>query len=144
MTARRSLLLAGGRAYRLASSGAMCSRPAVRRGHFGALYAVSAGSADDACDAPDGGAPGRKTFSTVSPDVVVDNPSPAWSKIELVKGGAPAMPAWRKNRFIATSYLSADAAESFCLPRDRTLILGSRIEVGLYFDLRRQRERAPS
>jgi KUP system potassium uptake protein len=39
------------------------------------------------------------------------------------------MPAWRTNLFIATSYLSADAAESFCLPEDRTLIMGSRIEV---------------
>jgi KUP system potassium uptake protein len=39
------------------------------------------------------------------------------------------MPAWRKNLFIATSRLSTDGAESFCLPRDRTLIVGSRIEV---------------
>jgi KUP system potassium uptake protein len=39
------------------------------------------------------------------------------------------MPAWRTNLFIATSKLSADAAESFCLPRDQTLIVGSRIEV---------------
>ena len=31
--------------------------------------------------------------------------------------------------FVATSYLSADAAEFFCLPPDRTLIMGSRIEV---------------
>jgi hypothetical protein len=30
---------------------------------------------------------------------------------------------------MAGAYLSADAAESFCLPRDRTLIMGSRIEV---------------
>jgi KUP system potassium uptake protein len=39
------------------------------------------------------------------------------------------MPAWRKNVFIAMSYLSADAAESFCLPRERTLFMGSRIEI---------------
>jgi K+ transporter len=37
--------------------------------------------------------------------------------------------AWRRNLFIATSRLSTDAAESFCLPRDRTVIMGSRIEV---------------
>jgi KUP system potassium uptake protein len=51
------------------------------------------------------------------------------SKIELTKGGAPSMPAWRTNLFIATSRLSADAAGYFCLPQDRTLIMGSRIEV---------------
>ena len=39
------------------------------------------------------------------------------------------MPAWRQNLFIATSKLSADAADSFCLPRDRTLIMESRIEI---------------
>jgi KUP system potassium uptake protein len=51
------------------------------------------------------------------------------SKIELTKGEAPSMPAWRTNLFIATSRLSTDAVGSFCLPQDRTLIMGSRIEV---------------
>jgi KUP system potassium uptake protein len=61
--------------------------------------------------------------------IAIDDASYFLSKIELTKGGAPTMPAWRQNLFIATSKLSADAAESFCLPRDRTLIMGSRIEV---------------
>jgi KUP system potassium uptake protein len=39
------------------------------------------------------------------------------------------MPAWRRNLFIALCHLSTDAAESFCLPEDRTVIMGSRIEV---------------
>ena len=39
------------------------------------------------------------------------------------------MAPWRKRLFIATSYLTADAAQSFCLPRDRTVIVGARIEV---------------
>jgi KUP system potassium uptake protein len=51
------------------------------------------------------------------------------SKIELTNSGEPTMPAWRKNLFIATSRLSTDAAEYFNLPQDRTLIMGSRIEV---------------
>jgi hypothetical protein len=61
--------------------------------------------------------------------IAIDDASYFLSKIELTKGGAPTMPAWRQNLFIATSTLSADAAESFCLPRDRTLIMGSRIDV---------------
>jgi len=61
--------------------------------------------------------------------IAIDDASYFLSKIELTKSEAPTMPAWRTNLFIATSKLSADAAESFCLPRDQTLIVGSRIEV---------------
>jgi KUP system potassium uptake protein len=61
--------------------------------------------------------------------IAIDDASYFLSKIELTKGEAPTMPAWRTNLFIATSKLSADAAESFGLPRDQTLIVGSRIEV---------------
>ena len=51
------------------------------------------------------------------------------SKIELRAGAAPTMAPWRKRLFIATSYITADAAEYFGLPRDRTVIMGSHIEV---------------
>ena len=51
------------------------------------------------------------------------------SKIQLIKGGEPIMPGWRRNLFIATSYLSVDATAAFCLPPERTLIMGMRIEV---------------
>jgi KUP system potassium uptake protein len=51
------------------------------------------------------------------------------SKIELRRGKAPTMPAWRKRLFIATSYITADAAEYFGLPRDSTVIMGSQIDV---------------
>jgi KUP system potassium uptake protein len=51
------------------------------------------------------------------------------STIELTIGESPTMAAWRKRLFIATSYLTADAAEFFGLPRDRTVIVGSRVEV---------------
>jgi KUP system potassium uptake protein len=51
------------------------------------------------------------------------------SRIELVKGTTPGMSRWRKRLFIATSRITADAAEYFQLPRERTLIMGSRIEL---------------
>jgi KUP system potassium uptake protein len=51
------------------------------------------------------------------------------SKIELRRGEAPTMADWRKRLFIATSHITADAAEHFGLPRDRTVIMGSHIEV---------------
>ena len=51
------------------------------------------------------------------------------SRIELALGNTPGMSRWRKHLFIATSRITADAAEYFQLPRDRTLIMGSRIEL---------------
>jgi KUP system potassium uptake protein len=58
-----------------------------------------------------------------------DNLSYFLSKIELHCGDAPGMSRWRKHLFLATSRITADAAEYFRLPRDRTVIMGSRIEV---------------
>ncbi|MDX6264360.1 MAG: system potassium uptake protein [Kribbellaceae bacterium] len=51
------------------------------------------------------------------------------STIELGLGDAPGMTRWRKRLFIATSGITADAAEYFSLPRDRVVIMGSRIDV---------------
>ncbi|HEX3714452.1 MAG TPA: KUP/HAK/KT family potassium transporter [Trebonia sp.] len=51
------------------------------------------------------------------------------STIEVVKGDSPDMMAWRKRLFIATARLTADAAEYFQLPREQTVIMGSRIEL---------------
>lgn len=50
------------------------------------------------------------------------------SKIELHRGTTPGMSAWRKNLFLATAHISADAADYFRLPRDRTIIMGASIE----------------
>jgi KUP system potassium uptake protein len=51
------------------------------------------------------------------------------SKIELRRGKSSAMRPWQKRLFVATSYITADAADHFGLPRDRTVIMGSTIEV---------------
>jgi KUP system potassium uptake protein len=59
----------------------------------------------------------------------VDNASFFLSKLDLTEGDAPTMAAWRKRLFVATSYITADAAGYFNLPWDRTVIIGSRMEV---------------
>ena len=61
--------------------------------------------------------------------ISVDEASYFLSTIELVRGPSHTMAPWRKRLFIATSYITADAAEYFSLPRDRTVIMGSQIEV---------------
>ncbi len=61
--------------------------------------------------------------------IAIDDASYFLSKLELVRGRKKTMAQWRKRLFIATSYITADAAERFGLPRDRIVIMGSRIEV---------------
>ncbi|SFR06733.1 KUP system potassium uptake protein [Lentzea waywayandensis] len=51
------------------------------------------------------------------------------SKIELQRGPQRTMAGWRKRLFVATSYITADAAEHFGLPRERTVIMGAHIDV---------------
>jgi KUP system potassium uptake protein len=51
------------------------------------------------------------------------------STIDLCLSDEPGMSRWRKHLFLATARLTADAAEYFRLPRERTVIIGSRIEV---------------
>jgi KUP system potassium uptake protein len=50
-------------------------------------------------------------------------------ELHLAPGTKTGLNRWRKRLFIATSRLTADAAEYFQLPRDRTVIMGSRIEI---------------
>ena len=59
----------------------------------------------------------------------LDQASHFLSKIELGRGEAASMAPWRKRLFIATSSIKADTAEHFSLARDRTVIMGSHIEV---------------
>jgi K+ transporter len=59
----------------------------------------------------------------------LDEASYFLSKIELQAGDAPTMARWRKRLFIATSHITADAADSFALPRDNTVVIGSHIQV---------------
>jgi KUP system potassium uptake protein len=61
--------------------------------------------------------------------IAIEGASYFLSKLELRKGTAPTMAPWRKRLFIATSYIAADTAEYFGLPPDRTVVMGSRIEV---------------
>jgi KUP system potassium uptake protein len=58
-----------------------------------------------------------------------DEPSYFLSTIDLSIGKAPGLNRWRKRLFLATSQITADAAEYFQLPRDSTVIMGSRIEL---------------
>lgn len=53
----------------------------------------------------------------------LDQTSYYLSKIELQRGKAPTMAPRRKRLSIATSHITADAAEYFGRPRDHTVII---------------------
>jgi KUP system potassium uptake protein len=59
----------------------------------------------------------------------IDQASYFLSTIALRRGDAPGLSRWRKQLFLATSRITADAAEYFGLPRERTVIMGSHIEI---------------
>jgi KUP system potassium uptake protein len=51
------------------------------------------------------------------------------SKIEIVQSEKATMAPWRKRLFLATQHVAADAVEYFKLPRHRTVLMGSAIEI---------------
>jgi KUP system potassium uptake protein len=71
----------------------------------------------------------RLTPEQTEGEIDLDTATYFLSKIELVAGRSHDMQFWRKRLFIATSHITADAADHFSLPRDRTVIMGSHVEV---------------
>jgi KUP system potassium uptake protein len=51
------------------------------------------------------------------------------SRMTIERGRQPGMSAWRKRMFIGLSHNAANPAAYFCLPVDRTVVMGSRIEL---------------
>jgi KUP system potassium uptake protein len=49
--------------------------------------------------------------------------------IEIVQTDAPGMAPWRKRLFLASAHIATDAGDYFQLPRRRTVLLGSTMEL---------------
>jgi KUP system potassium uptake protein len=62
-------------------------------------------------------------------DIDVDGATYFVSKVTLVRGDVPSMPAWRKKLFLALSRTSASPVEYFALPARRIVTMGSYIEL---------------
>jgi KUP system potassium uptake protein len=86
--------------------------------HFGYMQRTDIGTALANLPAAEIGAP-----------IDLEDASFFLSTVELELDPRPTMPRWRTMLFIATSYLADDAARAFELPRDRTLVVGSRISL---------------
>ena len=72
---------------------------------------------------------GQAAAAGLESPLEVDQASYFLSTIDLQVGDVPGMARWRKRLFVATSHITADAAEYFGLPSERTVIMGSRIQV---------------
>jgi KUP system potassium uptake protein len=62
-------------------------------------------------------------------DVDVDSASYFLSKINIVRSDRRGMRPWRKKLFMALTRVAANPAEYFCLPAERTVIMGGHIEL---------------
>jgi len=62
-------------------------------------------------------------------DIDPDTASYFLSRMTIERGRQPGMSGWRKRMFIGLSHNAANPAAYFCLPVDRTVVMGSRIEL---------------
>jgi KUP system potassium uptake protein len=95
--------------------------------HDGIMHVTLRFGYDETPDVP--AALALLTADQTEGQIDLDNATYFLSKIELVAGERGGMPTWRKRLFLATSHITADAADHFLLPRDRTILLGSRLAV---------------
>jgi KUP system potassium uptake protein len=51
------------------------------------------------------------------------------SRLTLTRGDADGMATWRKRIFIGLAHNAANPAQNFCLPLDRTVVMGSHLDV---------------
>src|SRR3954452_10808861 len=62
-------------------------------------------------------------------DPQLENPSYFVSRISIIPTDRPGMATWRKKLFLAISRNAADPVQIFHLPDDRTVVMGSHIEL---------------
>jgi KUP system potassium uptake protein len=62
-------------------------------------------------------------------DIDVEGASYFLSQIAIVATSAPGMARWRKRLFVTMSRNAANPVEYFGLPRERTVSMGSQIEL---------------
>ena len=67
----------------------------------------------------------------LSPELDIDPDTASYflSRMTIERGRQSGMSGWRKRMFIGLSHNAANPAAYFCLPVDRTVIMGSRIEL---------------
>jgi KUP system potassium uptake protein len=87
------------------------------------------GFQDDQDDQDDQDVPAAlRIAQSLGQDVDPDTAYNFLSKITVQRGsGTDGMSTWRKRLFIGLNHNSADPAVYFCLPEDRTVVMGAQL-----------------
>ena len=51
------------------------------------------------------------------------------SRLSILRGRGPGMAQWRKRLFIGLAHNAANPADNFCLPVDRTVVMGAHVDL---------------
>jgi KUP system potassium uptake protein len=62
-------------------------------------------------------------------DIDADNAAYFLSRLSIQRGDAEGLATWRKRLFIGMAHNAANPAASFCLPEDRTVVMGAHLEL---------------
>jgi KUP system potassium uptake protein len=71
----------------------------------------------------------RRTAKSMEGDVDLVDVSYFISRITIIPTKAPGMARWRKRLFVALARNAANPVAYFGLPDDRTVVMGSHVEV---------------
>jgi KUP system potassium uptake protein len=71
----------------------------------------------------------RRAAERIEGDIDLDGASYFISRMTIVPTAAPGMAMWRKRLFIVIARNAADPVPYFRLPHDRTVVMGSNIEL---------------
>ncbi len=66
---------------------------------------------------------------TAELDIDPENASYFLSRLSIQRGDKPGMARWRKRLFIGLMHNAANPAANFCLPEDRTVVMGAHLEL---------------
>jgi KUP system potassium uptake protein len=61
-------------------------------------------------------------------DIDADNALYFLSRLSIQRGEGRGLARWRKRLFIGLAHNAANPAARFCLPEDRTVVMGARLE----------------
>ncbi len=67
----------------------------------------------------------------MSPDLEFDPDDASYflSRLSIQRGDLPGMATWRKRLFVGLAHNAANPASNFCLPEERTVVMGAHLEL---------------
>jgi KUP system potassium uptake protein len=105
-----------------------CAVQVLGHGRFKVVHLTARFGYHDKLDIPAALAQARKQ-GLLERNLDLEHASYFVSRITITRTDDPEMPRWRKNLFIAMALNASSAIEHFNLPRNRTVIMGSQVDL---------------